>query len=191
MIFWLVLKLEISYIDYNILKDFGFFWRIFWRLYFFLMKYSSFHNSSFALKYFLMQTARPQCDTLLRRVLKVRTINHFLHLTKAWPWVKLHLNWYLHLLERRFLKATFVLGNVIYFDSKTIFIYFSYLFIYLSCFEDAKKLTFIFKSLFNSSSCLHFAYLVIHSPVISFLLSLLNLNLFFWQDWPCSDLFAG
>jgi hypothetical protein len=29
MIFWLVLKLEISYMSYNILKDFGFFERIF------------------------------------------------------------------------------------------------------------------------------------------------------------------
>jgi hypothetical protein len=29
MIFWLVLKLEISYKSYDILKDFGFFLRIF------------------------------------------------------------------------------------------------------------------------------------------------------------------
>jgi len=28
-------------------------------------KYLNFHNSSFALKYFLMQMARPQCDTPL------------------------------------------------------------------------------------------------------------------------------
>ncbi len=43
MIFWLVLlKLEISY---NILKDFGFFERIFWRLYFCMENYLSFHDS--------------------------------------------------------------------------------------------------------------------------------------------------
>jgi len=30
-----------------------------------MVKYLSFHNSSFALRYFLMQMARPQCDTLL------------------------------------------------------------------------------------------------------------------------------
>jgi hypothetical protein len=30
MIFWLVLKLEISYrVSYNVLKDFGFFWKIY------------------------------------------------------------------------------------------------------------------------------------------------------------------
>jgi hypothetical protein len=33
------------------LKDFGFFWRIFWRLYFFMVKYLSCHNSSFAIIY--------------------------------------------------------------------------------------------------------------------------------------------
>jgi hypothetical protein len=27
------------------------------------MKYVNFHNSSFALKYFLMSVAKPQCDT--------------------------------------------------------------------------------------------------------------------------------
>ncbi len=51
-ILWLVLKLEISYRINNILNDFGFFSRIFWRLYFCMVKYLSFHNSSFALKYF-------------------------------------------------------------------------------------------------------------------------------------------
>jgi len=50
--FWLVLTLENSYRVYNILKDFGFFQRIFWRLYFCMVKYLSFHNSSFALRYF-------------------------------------------------------------------------------------------------------------------------------------------
>ncbi len=35
MIFWLVLKLEISYRGYNILKDFGFFQRIFFENYIF------------------------------------------------------------------------------------------------------------------------------------------------------------
>jgi hypothetical protein len=49
MIFWLVLKLEISYRVINILKDFGFFLRVFFlRLYFCMVKYSNFHNSSFA-----------------------------------------------------------------------------------------------------------------------------------------------
>ncbi len=30
-----------------------------------MVKYLSFHNSSFALRYFLMYMARPQCDTPL------------------------------------------------------------------------------------------------------------------------------
>ncbi len=34
-------------------------------LYFCMVKYLSFHNSSFALTYFLMWMARPQCDTPL------------------------------------------------------------------------------------------------------------------------------
>jgi hypothetical protein len=51
MIFWLALKLEISYQSYNMLKTFGFFQRIFWRLCFGMVKYLSFHNSSFALRY--------------------------------------------------------------------------------------------------------------------------------------------
>ncbi len=34
-------------------------------LYFCMVKYLSFHNSSFALRYFLMWMARPQCDTPL------------------------------------------------------------------------------------------------------------------------------
>ncbi len=54
MIFWLVLKLEISYrviISGRILVSFrGFFGR----LYFFMVKYLSFHNCSFALRSFLM-----------------------------------------------------------------------------------------------------------------------------------------
>jgi hypothetical protein len=33
MIFWLVLKIEISYRVYDILKNFGFFWRIFFEDY--------------------------------------------------------------------------------------------------------------------------------------------------------------
>jgi len=49
MIFWLVLKLEISYnrviISWRILV---FFRGFFWRLYFCMVKYLSFHNSSFA-----------------------------------------------------------------------------------------------------------------------------------------------
>ncbi len=55
MIFWLVLKLEISYrgviISGRILVSLrGFFGR----LYFCMVKYLSFHNSSFALRSFLM-----------------------------------------------------------------------------------------------------------------------------------------
>jgi len=54
MMFWLVLKLEISYrvlISWRILVSF----RGFFEDYIFaLVKYLSFHNSSFALKYFLM-----------------------------------------------------------------------------------------------------------------------------------------
>jgi hypothetical protein len=38
------------------------FW-FFWRLYFWMVNYLSFHNFSFALTYFLMQMAKPQCDT--------------------------------------------------------------------------------------------------------------------------------
>ncbi len=51
-------------ISYNILKDFGI--RLedfFWRLYFYTVKYLSFHNSSFVVRYFSMCIARPQCDT--------------------------------------------------------------------------------------------------------------------------------
>jgi len=62
MIFWLVLKLEISYRVIISWKYFGFFKRIFWRLYFCMVKYLSFHISSFALRYIL---ARPQCDISL------------------------------------------------------------------------------------------------------------------------------
>ncbi len=65
MIFWLVLKLEISYrgmISWTILVSCrGFFWR----LYLCMVKYLNFHNSSFALRYFSMLIARPQCDTPL------------------------------------------------------------------------------------------------------------------------------
>ncbi len=55
MIFWLVLKLEISYnrviISWRILISFrGFFER----LYFFIVKYLSFHNFSFAWRHFSM-----------------------------------------------------------------------------------------------------------------------------------------
>jgi hypothetical protein len=57
--------LEIRYRVIIILKDFGYFYRIFWRLHFCIVKYLSFHNSSFALRYFLMETARLQCDALL------------------------------------------------------------------------------------------------------------------------------
>jgi hypothetical protein len=55
MIFWLVLKLEISYnrvmISYRILVSCR---KCFWRLYFCMVKYLRFHNSSFDLRYFLM-----------------------------------------------------------------------------------------------------------------------------------------
>jgi len=60
MIFWLVLKLE--KFSYNILKDFGFSFRGVFEDYvcFRMVKYLSFHNSSFALRYiFLMQMTRP------------------------------------------------------------------------------------------------------------------------------------
>ncbi len=53
MIFWLVLKLEITYRvmrSWSILVSFrGFFWR----LYFCMVKHLNFHNSSFALRYIL------------------------------------------------------------------------------------------------------------------------------------------
>jgi hypothetical protein len=51
ILFWLVLKLEISYrvmISWRILRG------LFWRLYFCMVKYLNFHNSSFALRYFVM-----------------------------------------------------------------------------------------------------------------------------------------
>jgi hypothetical protein len=48
MIFWVVLKLEITYKSYNILKDFGFFQTIFLKITFLHgEKYLGFHNSSF------------------------------------------------------------------------------------------------------------------------------------------------
>ncbi len=57
MIFWLVLRLEISYRVMISQRDFGFFQRIFVEdLYFCMLKYLSFHNSSFALHYSLMAT---------------------------------------------------------------------------------------------------------------------------------------
>jgi hypothetical protein len=65
MIFWLVLKLEISYrviISWRILVSFR---GNFLRLYFCMMKYLTFHNSCFALRSFLMYMARPQCVTPL------------------------------------------------------------------------------------------------------------------------------
>jgi len=65
-IFWkmiflhgLVLKLEISYRVTISWRIFGFFERIFWRLYFCMMKCLSFHNFSFALLDLLMSMARP------------------------------------------------------------------------------------------------------------------------------------
>jgi hypothetical protein len=52
MIFWLLLKLEISYRVMKILVSFtGFFLKI--TIYFCMVKYLSLHNSSFALRYFL------------------------------------------------------------------------------------------------------------------------------------------
>jgi hypothetical protein len=55
MIFWLVLKLEISYRVCDILKGFGFFLEGFFFgkiIYFCMVKYLNFHHSSFALRYF-------------------------------------------------------------------------------------------------------------------------------------------
>jgi hypothetical protein len=51
MIIWLVLKLEISY-RVIISWYFLLFLRMFWRFYFCMVIYLSFHNSSFALRYF-------------------------------------------------------------------------------------------------------------------------------------------
>jgi hypothetical protein len=50
MIFWLVLKPEISYRVIIFLRDFGVFQRIFYILHFCMVKYLSFHNSSFPLR---------------------------------------------------------------------------------------------------------------------------------------------
>ncbi len=48
------------------MKDFGFFWRIFLKIIFLHGEiFECFHYSSFALRYFLMQMAKPQCDTPL------------------------------------------------------------------------------------------------------------------------------
>jgi hypothetical protein len=69
MIFWLMLKVEISYkvvISWRILVSFrGFFWRF--GIFFCMLKYLSFHNSSFALRYFLKckWQGHTQCDTPL------------------------------------------------------------------------------------------------------------------------------
>jgi hypothetical protein len=53
MIFWLVLKLEISYIELEYLEGFWFLLEDFLEDYIFCMvKYLSFHNSSFALRSF-------------------------------------------------------------------------------------------------------------------------------------------
>jgi len=78
MIFGLVLKLEISYrvmISCKILVSFrGFFWKM---INFWMVKYLSFHNSLFALRYFKMKMARPQCDTtLVCKTDKVKKIQH-------------------------------------------------------------------------------------------------------------------
>jgi hypothetical protein len=51
MIFWLVLKLVI---ELYYLEGIWFLFRIFERLYFCMVKYLSFHNSSLSLRYFLM-----------------------------------------------------------------------------------------------------------------------------------------
>jgi hypothetical protein len=52
MIFWLVLKLKISYRSYDILKDFGFLVENFFDEYIYCMvKYLNFHHSSFAIRY--------------------------------------------------------------------------------------------------------------------------------------------
>ncbi len=46
------------------MKEFGFFWRIFLKIIFLHGEiFECFHYSSFALRYFLMQMARPQCVT--------------------------------------------------------------------------------------------------------------------------------
>ncbi len=65
MIFWLMLKLEIKYRVIISWKIFVSFRGFFGRLYFCMVKYLSFHNSSFALRCFLVCMARPQCDTPL------------------------------------------------------------------------------------------------------------------------------
>ncbi len=68
MIFWLVFKLEISY---NILKDFGFVQTTFLEDYIFAMvKYLSFHNSSFALRYYFNVNGKGHSVTDTPLVLK-------------------------------------------------------------------------------------------------------------------------
>jgi hypothetical protein len=49
----------------NMLKDLNFFYMIFLKIIFCMVKYFSFHNSSFSLRYFSTYMARPQCDTTL------------------------------------------------------------------------------------------------------------------------------
>jgi hypothetical protein len=70
MIFWLVLRLEISYrviISWRILVSsrecFEGYISVWWNIW-------VFHNSSFALRYFFMLMARPQCDTPLVVLIK-------------------------------------------------------------------------------------------------------------------------
>jgi hypothetical protein len=43
----------------------GFWFLVLWTFYFCMLKYLNFHYSSFAFRYFLMELARPQCDTPL------------------------------------------------------------------------------------------------------------------------------
>jgi hypothetical protein len=59
MIFWLVLKLEISYKIIISSRIWFSFRGFFWRLYFCMVKYLSFHNSSFYLKILLNVNGKP------------------------------------------------------------------------------------------------------------------------------------
>jgi hypothetical protein len=64
MIVWLVLKLERLVIELEYLGRFWFLLEDFLKIVFLHGKiFECFHNSCFASRYFLMEIARPQCDT--------------------------------------------------------------------------------------------------------------------------------
>jgi hypothetical protein len=72
MIFWLMLKLDFNYRVIKYLEGFWFLLEDFLKIIFLKynlqnikVKYLSFHNPPFALRYFLMSMARQQCDTPL------------------------------------------------------------------------------------------------------------------------------